>query len=383
MTLITSFINQIILNIDKRQTTLIKNEIKKIDHLSNIEFSDLTQDQKNAVLKVTDKLFNNLNLLNNDIEEITKHKINFTEFFRVIRFSNEAKFSLFWEHIQLVDDLNNDLNQQNFNKLKIFFSNLGSLKIQDHTLDDFWKESISLNDPDILAQTVFGLSLYSVLAHLDILAHQLLFSDIEPICLGWIFQKKLNSRNFQWENEKFNRINRHKGIWTNPSRSLLTLMATFAAIKLSPEEPSTSRGLNFSNYLMNYTEKKESFIKKANEGLPISYTDLLWLLSEKSDRKDICIVSFKEIFKETMNILQNKESKYEANNYLFLLWVVYRYFQNDCESRPKDTAYMHGIYFEFWEFFSNYYKSKSSNLLLKQWPSDLKELAQPPGLNKL
>ncbi len=49
MTLITSFINQIILNIDKRQTTLIKNEIKKIDHLSNIEFSDSTQDQKYSI----------------------------------------------------------------------------------------------------------------------------------------------------------------------------------------------------------------------------------------------------------------------------------------------------------------------------------------------
>lgn len=376
MTLTQTFLDQIILNIDKRLAALIRNETKRIAHLGNIDFSDLTQNQKNAVLKTTDKLFN-IRILHSDMEKISKKESNFTEFFRVMRFSRDVEFSLFWDHIQLVDNLNNNLNQHNFNKLKHFLTTFGSLKLQDRTLDDFWNEAISLNNSDILSQTVFGLSLYSILAHLDLLTHHLLFNDLEPICLGWLFQKKLNPKKYQWQDGKFHQMNNHKAKWTNPSRSLLTLMATFSAIKLDDEEPSTCHGLNFADNLPNYTDKKENFIKKANEGFPISYTDFLWLLSDEVDRNDIQTATSKEIAQETMNILLNTEAEYKASNYLFLLWVIYRFFQNDYESRPKNTAYMHGIYYEFWEFFSDFYKSKSSNSVLNQWPTDFKKLAQP------
>ncbi|EXD30670.1 hypothetical protein J500_3383 [Acinetobacter sp. 479375] len=40
---------------------------------------------------------------------------------------------------------------------------------------------------------------------------------------------------------------------------------------------------------------------------------------------------------------------------------------------------MHGIYYEFWEFFSNFYKKAGSNILTSQWPTDLQKLAQPPS----
>lgn len=380
MTLIQTFLNQIILNIDKSQSALIKNESNKLTYLGNTDFRDLNQNQKNIVLKTLDKLLNsNFKLLNSDVEEFSNKEASFTNFFKVIRFPRDIEFSLFWDHIQLVDNLNSDLNQQNFNKLNIFLANFGSLKIQDQTLDDFWEEACNIKNLEILPQAIFKLSIYSIFSHLDILVHRLLFKDIEPICLGWLFQKKLNPRNFQWKDGKFNRINNHKGIWTNPSRSLLTLMATFAAIKLDNAYPCTSHGLNFSDYLMSYTDRKENFIKKANEGFPISYTDFLWLLSEETNRKDILAVSSKETVKETMNILLNTEHKYEANNYLFFLWIIYRFFQNDCESRPKDTAFMHGIYYDFWEFFSNFYENRSSNSMPNQWPTDLQKLAQPPS----
>ncbi|WP_180010766.1 hypothetical protein [Acinetobacter sp. YH12235] len=379
MTLIQTFLDHIILNIDKRQAALIRNETKRIAHLGNIDFSELTKNQKNAVLKTTDKLFNNLRILHSDMEKISEKEGSFTEFFRIIRFPIKVEFSLFWNHIQLVDNLINDLNEYNFNKLKNFLTNLGSLKIKDQTLDDFWKEAISLNDSDIFSKTVFSLSLYSILSHLDLLTHRSLFKDIEPICLGWLFQKKLNPKKYQWKDGKVYNISNHKAIWTNPSRSLLTLIATFAAIKLDDEKPFTCHGLNLSDYLLNHTEKKEHFIKKANEGFPISYTDFLWLLSDKVDRNDIQTAASKEIAQETINILLNTEAEYESGDCLFSLWIIYRFFQNDCESRPKDTAFMHGIYYEFWEFFSNFYKNKSSNSLPNQWPTDLQKLAQPPN----
>ena len=261
----------------------------------------------------------------------------------------------------------------------MFLANFGFLKIQDQTLDDFWNEAMSHNNSEILSQSMFGLSLYSLLSHLDILTHRSLFNDIEPICLGWFFQKKLNPKTFQWKDGKFTKISKHKAIWTNPSRSLLTLMATFAALKLDDEKPSTYHGLNFSNYLLNYTGKKENFIKKANEGFPISYTDFHWLLSDTVDRNHIQTTNCKRTTRETINILLNIETEYKANNTLFLLWIIYRFFQNDYESRPQDTAYMHAIYYEFWEFFSNFYKNKISNALLNQWPTDLQKLAQPPS----
>jgi hypothetical protein len=86
----------------------------------------------------------------------------------------------------------------------------------------------------IFFQSIFCLSLYSVLSHLDILTHRSLFNDIEPICLGWLFQK-IEPKNFQYKDGKFTKTSKHKAIWTNPSRSLLTLMATFAALKLGDE----------------------------------------------------------------------------------------------------------------------------------------------------
>jgi hypothetical protein len=311
------------------------------------------------------------------MEKIFKNENNFTEFFRIIRFPKDAEFSLFWDHIQLVDNVNNDLNEHNFNQLKHFLTSFGPLKIQDNTLVDFWKEAISLNNSDILSQTVFTLNLYSILSHLDLLTHRLLFNDIEPICLGWLFQKKLNPKNFQCKDGKFTKTSKHKALWTNPSRSLLTLMATFAALKLDDKKPSTCRGLNFSNYLLNYTDKKDNFIRKANEGFPISYTDFIWLLSEKTERNDIQTAVSKEITQETINILLDVKAEYKSYNHMFLIWFIYRFFQNDCESRPKNEAFMHGIYYEFWELFSDYYKNRISYSESSQWPSDLKELAQP------
>jgi hypothetical protein len=49
MTLTQTFLNQIIFNIDKHQAAHIRNETKRITHLGNIDFSELTQKQKNAL----------------------------------------------------------------------------------------------------------------------------------------------------------------------------------------------------------------------------------------------------------------------------------------------------------------------------------------------
>ena len=380
MTLTQQFLDQILYNIDKNQLTSLKKESKKLTHLGDTNFNDLNQNQKNMLLKSFDKLLNNnYKLLNNDLDVLFNKGTSFNDFFKITRLPRDDSFSLFWDHIQLVDALNNDLNQQNFNNLQIFLANFGALKIQDQTLDVFWNEAISLKNSDILAQSVFGLSLYSLLSHLDILIHRSIFQEIEPICLGWFFQKKLNPKTFQWKDGKMIKISKHKAIWTNPSRSLLTLMATFAALNLDDEKPLTCHGLNFSNYLLNYTERKENFIKKANEGFSITYTDFHWLLSDTVDRDEIHINNCKRSSRETLNILLNRETQYKSNNTLFLLWLVYRFFQNDYESRPEGTAYMHGIYYEFWDFFSDFYAKTGSNTLTSQWPTDLQKLAQPPS----
>lgn len=380
MTLTQQFLNQILFNIDKNQLTILKKESKKFTYLGDTDFNDLNQNQKNMLLKSFDKLLNNsCKLLNNDLDVIFSKDQNFNDFFRITRLPRDDSFSLFWDHIQLVDALNNDLNKKNFNNLQIFLANFGPLKIQDQTLDAFWNEAISQKNSDILAQSVFGLSLYSLLSHLDILIHHSIFKEIEPICLGWFFQKKLNPKTFQWKDGKFTKISKHKGVWTNPSRSLMTLIATFAALNLDDEKLSSCYGVNFSNYLLNYTEKKENFIKKANEGSSITYTDFLWLLSDNVERDEIEVNNCKRTSQETINILLNRETEYKSNNILFLLWIVYRFFQNDYESRPENTAYMHGIYYEFWEFFYDFYKKTGSNTLTTQWPTDLKKLAQPPS----
>ena len=380
MTLTQQFLNQILFNIDKNQLTILKKESKKFTYLGDTDFTDLNQNQKNMLLKSFDKLLNNsCKLLNNDLDVIFSKDQNFNDFFRITRLPKDDSFSLFWDHIQLVDALNNDLNKKNFKNLQIFLAKFGSLKIQDQTLDVFWSEAISQKNSNILAQSVFGLSLYSLLSHLDILTHRSIFKEIEPICLGWFFQKKLNTKTFEWQEGKITKISKHKAVWTNPSRSLLTLIATFAALNLDDEKPSTCHGLNFSNYLLNYTERKENFIKKANEGFSITYTDFLWLLSDIVERDEMQVNNCKRTSQETINILLNRETEYKPNNILFLLWIVYRFFQNDYESRPEDTAYMHGIYYEFWEFFSNFYKKSGSNTLTSQWPMDLQKLAQPPS----
>jgi hypothetical protein len=79
MTLTQRFLDQIIRNIDKHQAVLLRNEIKRLAHLGNIDFSDLTPKQKNDVLKTIDKLFNNFKLLHSDFEIISKKK-QFYEF---------------------------------------------------------------------------------------------------------------------------------------------------------------------------------------------------------------------------------------------------------------------------------------------------------------
>ena len=177
MTLTQQFLDQILYNIDKNQLTSLKKESKKLTHLGDTNFNDLNQNQKNMLLKSFDKLLNNnYKLLNNDLDVLFNKGTSFNDFFKITRLPRDDSFSLFWDHIQLVDALNNDLNQQNFNNLQIFLAKFGSLKIQDQTLDVFWNEAISLKNSDILAQSVFGLSLYSLLSHLDNLSSMKYFS---------------------------------------------------------------------------------------------------------------------------------------------------------------------------------------------------------------
>lgn len=158
MTLIQQFSNQILFNIGKNQLTILKKESKKFTSLGDTNFNDLNQNQKNMLLKTFDKfLNNNYKLLNNDLNVLFNKDTSFNDFFNLARLPRDDSFSLFWDHIQLVDALNNDLNKQNFNNLQIFLANFGALKIQDQTLDAFWNEAISQKNSDILAQSVFGL----------------------------------------------------------------------------------------------------------------------------------------------------------------------------------------------------------------------------------
>ena len=100
MTLTQRFLDQILLNIDKHQAALIKNESIKLVHLGNTDFNDLNQNQKNLVLKTIDKfLNNNYKLLNSDLDNFFNKDANFSNFFTVIRLPRDIEFSLFWDHI--------------------------------------------------------------------------------------------------------------------------------------------------------------------------------------------------------------------------------------------------------------------------------------------
>lgn len=104
MMLTQQFLNQILFNIDKNQLTILKKESKKLTSLGDNNFNDLNQNQKNILLKSFDKLLNsNYKLLNNDLDVLFNKDTSFNDFFKITRLSRDDSFSLFWDHIQLVD----------------------------------------------------------------------------------------------------------------------------------------------------------------------------------------------------------------------------------------------------------------------------------------
>lgn len=75
------------------------------------------------------------------------------------------------------------------------------------------------------------------------------------------------------------------------------------------------------------------------------------MLSDTVERDESEVNKRKRTSQEKINILLNRETEYKPTNTLFLLWIAYRFFQNDYESRPENTAYMHGFTMSFGRFF--------------------------------
>ena len=115
MTLTQRFLDQILLNIDKHQAALIKNESKKLVHLGNTDFNDLNQNQKNLVLKTIDKfLNNNYKLLNSDLDNFFNKDniptilnisvVNDTQGCRYYRQFTKEDYSNFLEQLKIAKD---------------------------------------------------------------------------------------------------------------------------------------------------------------------------------------------------------------------------------------------------------------------------------------
>lgn len=370
---------------DDQLLSFINKEAKLFRSFDDLEFEGLNQKQKNQFLKLWDRLFSSKQKLSlPEAEKIFQTEINFEIFFKLMRFPLDERFSQFWQHLQIVDQIirqieNDQLNQEDIEQLELLFNQFGALSLNDQILASVWQEVISHNDRQAALNGLLGLLIFSVFAHLDILVHQWIFDNIEPICLGWLFSKKLHPRNYQWKNKKPQKINQHKGTWTNPSRSLMTLIAIFASLKLDKQYPERIYGLNFADYLLSHSDQKDNFIKKANEGHCISYAEFLWLLSDKDKKTDIFDFNFfnKQVHQETLAILIKQPTSYAENKQPFLfLWLVYYLFQIDYENRPKNQAALHGYYYEFWELFSSFYQ-RNQLPTSNQWPEDLVKMAQP------
>lgn len=382
---ISNFLFRLVLGIDDQLLSFINKEAKLFRSFDDLEFAALNQKQKNQFLKSWDRLFSSKpKLLLPEAEKIFQTEINFEIFFKFMRFPLDERFLQFWQHLQIVDQINqqieNDsLNQEDFEQLDQFFSQFGALTLNDQTFASIWQEVISHNDRQAALNSLLGLLIFSVFAHLDILVHQWIFDNIEPICLGWLFSKKLHPRNYQWQDGKPQKINQHKGAWTNPCRSLMTLMATFASLKLDKQYPESIYGLNFADYLLSHTEQKDNFIKKANEGNSISYTEFLWLLSDTDKKTDVFNFHHtdSQVQQETQAILKQQPILYAENkNPILFIWLIYHLFQMDYENQPKNQAFLHGYYYEFWELFSSFYQRNQSPCI-NQWPEDLVKMAQP------
>ena len=369
---IENFLFKFVLSIDDQLLSTIKKALKSFSSFDDLEFAELNQKQKIQLLKIWDRVFKT-KLLLPEAEQLFQTKINFEIFLKLMGFPQNDQFSQFWQHIQVVDQINrqietNQLNQKDFDQLEQFFNKFGELYLNDQTLANVWQEFISHHDRQAGFNGLLGLLIFSVFAHLDILLHQWIFDDIEPICLGWLFSKKLNSRNYHWPAGKPQKINQHKGTWTNPSRALVTLIAVYLKFKSNDKMLVSTYGLEVVATFLGERDKygrKGNFIKKANEGNSITYAKCLWLLSDKDKKTDI--------FDEPM---QQKSLGILKKEAIPFLWLVYYLFQIDYESRPKNQAFLHGFYYEFWELFRCFYQ-KGQPRPSTQWPDDLIKLAQP------
>lgn len=396
MTNINNFLFNILLNIDKQFASFLKKEAKLLESLGDKELSQLDIKQKNQILKFWDRLHGNQNkLLLDDIEDVLQGTLSLEVFFKLLRFPTSKNFSYFWDHLALVDRLNqkietNQFTQQDFSQLEQFLQQFGELTIDEQSLSDLRQEIIGHADRQEAFNGLLGLLIFSIFAHLDILVHLWVFDEIEPICLGWLFSKKLNPKNYQWQDGKYQKINKHKGQWTNPSRSLFALIATRVFFKVNGYMPRTIYGLDLANLLYSnklsddyaiYDKdgKKGIFIKKAKEGNFITYAECLWLLSDEDKKTDIFDFHFfdSQVQQETLSILKQQPILYAENEERILfIWLIYYLFQHDFEQRPKQQAYVHGYYYEFWELFKYFYQPEHQQFQ-HQWTEDLIELAQP------
>ncbi len=369
--------------------------------LTNIPIDNylLSKREKNKILSVFDSVGLSQQIKSYDeVKKFNNVFFGFSLFLRLNRFHIFKKFDLLLKHAHLVDllcevadstDSTDEDIQRCIDNLEKFFNDFGEMTPSPELNDVLSRcRNCSLTQNKDVLDPYFAYLIFSIFAHLDVIIHYSAFPSIEPICLGWLFMKKIDPN--KWDQNGAAK-NQHKAMWTNPGRSLIKLMTAFVSFhKNNQVMPKKLYGLNLLDILgsceSDEDDKRANLIKFVQEGRKLSFAEFSWILNDEKLSLDLSDVS-NEIKLETLNILkgldsdQNKESDSMGFNNLIGIWLVYWFFQflyERQEDSNKNQATYHGYYYNLWELFSQHYGKKREAGPKFKWSQELIELAEQP-----
>lgn len=341
-----------------------------------------------------------------DIKLVEKKWLGFGDKLRHFGFDYYAEYDDLFTHAKLIDDLFRDLDQkklsiegfrQHLSKIDLFLKNNNpdhQFEGEIELLNNRLREMQSLeNLTDVTSY--FGLLIFSLFAHLDVLSHIYRFPKIEPICLGWLFMKKLDPNFYQVVDGKYERVKKGKGMWTNPSRSFIKLLSV--RFTDSDDKKISAHMESVSDFLSRlaankdikresinfYVKRSSEIVKKSNEGKQLYYFDLCWIGSGGEINFDLN--EMKSISAKFLTFIRGEYTKPEIRDNLtdsdhlfFCIFMVYQLFQNIYEKQQiknKDEAFQYGFYLDYWKVFNNKYTANAPQKYETQWPEEIVELA--------
>lgn len=329
------------------------------------------------------KIFNDLITTSVDhyinIQDINldKEEISADSYQMLLRIMGVMPDSKLYEHAEIIDACSSQ---------RLCHTVINQFK--DYLYYEFSYESDDLH-VSMNAESFYTHLLLSFIAHIDAyFYHHECSSSVNPISLGYLFQKKPDPSKLQYDSKtnKFVSFGKKGSLFTRTSRTFLQWMQTWFYFKQRQEMPKSLKGItNKIKWLADDPEGKlEYYILRTSEGKWITLKDLYWLSGIKDKSDEEVRVSLSTWQNDMVKYLKNGEVGSLAvldHNIVGLVWLVYAFFQTLYEKSEKSDSNSYIFYYcyhDLWEPITAHYEKnidENKKISRVEWPDFIKKQA--------